>query len=134
MGIGAWTGQAQAGVPGVRRGGQGLGKHMGWGVDGVLGPWPEQPDCVPSMVEEALTLGQERGQRGSPRSFLFLRGFGYLGRAPGNMLFFPVHDVFLFRASVSPPQIVTSGWDISQAPSMPVLGPQAWHFVGSEPG
>lgn len=117
------------GAKGASRGGQGPGKHMGWGVDGVLGA--RLGAALTASSAWWMELRVRRGQREPPHSRLFLRGIGCLGRAPGNMLFFPVHDLFLLSASVSPPQIVTRNWDTRQAPSMPVTGPHAWHFVGS---
>lgn len=84
----------------ARMGGQGPRKHTGWGMDRVRGAWLEAALTASSVWWMELRV--RRGQREPPHFRLFLRGTGCLGRAPGNMLFFPVYDLFLLAASVSP--------------------------------
>lgn len=122
-----WRGMGGVGKAGsgkgARRGGQGRGKHTGWGVFRVLGA--RLGAALSASFAWWMELWVRRGQREPPYSRLFLRGIGWVGRAPGNMLFFPIRDLFLLSASVSPPQIVTRNWDTRQASSMPVTGPHA---------
>lgn len=63
-----------------------------------------------SKVDKAMAACQERPQRG--HHIPFLRETGCLGHDPGNALPFPVHDLSLLCASVSPPQVVARNWDM----------------------
>lgn len=101
------------GAKGAKKGGQGPEKHVGSdGSERSAGAWPGAalPASSPWKVKPLLQV--RRGDKGAT-TFLSppLRGIGCLCHDPGNMLPFPVHDLFLLYASVSPPQIVAGNWD-----------------------
>lgn len=105
VGVGAWKGQAWAGVPEEPRG-EGKAQGSIWD-DGSGQCWEhgqEQPCLSPWGRSPGSGSGEET--EGPSHPFLFLRGVGCLRQDPGNTLSFPVYDLFLLCASVSPLPIV----------------------------